>query len=171
MLHIIINVNISIISAFYFNILKMKKILSPQQKEALREQIVAFSKKYIGTPYEYSAPLRDEPKTFDCSGFVQFVYGNFGYEIPRSTILQAEFIKKTITDPRKIKPGDLIYLHGKRGYYTKKYPQGIGHVAMYIGKNKVIHASGSGIKRGVKIEELESAVKNRTPLVVIKRII
>ena len=149
----------------------MIKKLSPKQKRSLIQKIVAFSKKYIGLPYEYGASSIGNPHTFDCSGFVQFVYGRFGYGIPRSTIQQAELIKKTITDPRKIKPGDLIYLHGERGYYTKKYPQGIGHVVMYIGNNKVVHASGLGTKKGVKIEELESAVKNRMPLVVIKRII
>ncbi len=145
--------------------------LSPRQKEVLREQIVAFAKKYIGTPYEYGAPLRDKPGAFDCSGFVQFIYKHFGYEIPRSTIQQAEFIKKTVRDVRKIEVGDLIYLHGVRGYYTKKYPAGIGHVVMYIGNGEIIHAGGIGKKQGVQIDSIKKVVSSRKPLVVIKRVV
>lgn len=139
--------------------------------ESLREKIVDFAKKYVGAPYEYGAPLRDEPGAFDCSGFVQFVYKHFGYDIPRSTIQQASSIKKSVPDIKKAQPGDLIYLHGERGYYTKEFPAGIGHVVMYIGDKKIIHAGGLGKKKGVQIDDLKKVVNSRKPLVVIKRVI
>jgi cell wall-associated NlpC family hydrolase len=149
----------------------MIKNLSPAQKQSLREKIVEFAKKYIGAPYKYGAPLCDEPDAFDCSGFVQFVYKHFGYEIPRSTIQQATFIKKTVADIKKIEVGDLIYLHGVRGYYTKEYPTGIGHVVMYIGNGKIIHAGGIGKKQGVQTGDIKKIISSRKPLVVIKRVI
>ena len=137
----------------------------------MRQNIVSFAEKFVGVPYKYGAKDGDAPDYFDCSGFVQYVYKKFGYEIPRSTILQAEFIKKSVGGMRNLKGGDLIFMHGERGYYTKKFPQGIGHVVIYMGDGKVVHASGLGRKRGVVIENLKKVVANRRPLVVIKRII
>jgi cell wall-associated NlpC family hydrolase len=148
----------------------MKK-LSQKEKDVLRQNVVGFAEKFVGIPYKYGATLKDAPQAFDCSGFIQYVYKNFGYEIPRSTILQAEFIKKTIAGIKNIQVGDLIYLHGEKGYYTKKYPAGIGHVAMYIGNKEVIHANGRDKNGGVKIEKMIKVIETRRPLVVIKRII
>jgi cell wall-associated NlpC family hydrolase len=148
----------------------MKK-MTVKQKDELRKQIVEFAKKFISFPYQYGIQEPENPKAFDCSSFVQYIYKNFGYEIPRSTILQALHIKKTVKNIKEIKPADLIFLHGTRGYYTEKFPQGIGHVAMYIGDKKVIHASGNGKNKGVKIEDLKKVIKERKPLVVIKRVI
>ncbi len=148
----------------------MKK-LSSKEKDILRQNIVDFAKKFVGVPYKYGATLKDAPQAFDCSGFIQYVYKNFGYEIPRSTILQAEFIKKTVAGIGYIIIGDLIYMHGERGYYTKKFPQGIGHVVLYIGDGKVIHAGGKGKSAGVKIDKIKNVITRSGPLVVIKRII
>ena len=135
------------------------------------KKITDFAKKFVGVPYKYGATMKEAPKFFDCSSFVKYVFGHFGVEVPRSTIEQAEFLKKTVKTKRGLKIGDLLYLHGTRGYYTKKFPQGIGHVVMYIGNGKVIHAGGSGRKAGVKIGILFKVIKKGKPLVVIKRVI
>lgn len=149
----------------------MTQIRSEKQKEILRQKLITFARAYIGAPYTYGAAVKNHPRAFDCSSFVQHIYAYIGYQIPRSTIEQATFIKKTVPTTKDIKPGDLIYLHGSRGYYTRKFPTGIGHVIMYIGKDTVIHASGSGRKQGVVVEKLSAVIKSRKPLVVIKRII
>ncbi len=154
----------------------MKK-LSQKEKNILRQNLVDFAEKFVGIPYKYGATLKDAPQAFDCSGFIQYVYKNFGYEIPRSTILQAEFAGKKVKNIEDLKSGDLLFFHSNSGHYNKKFPQGIGHVAMYIGDNKVIHASAKRIatypriieKGSVEIKPLKLVIKKS--LVVIKRII
>ena len=49
-------------------------------------------KHFLGTPYEWGAT---GPNTFDCSGFVQYVYAHFGVSTGRSTydqITHGEFV-------------------------------------------------------------------------------
>ena len=145
----------------------------------MRQEVVNFAKKFVGTPYKYGAKLSEAPKFFDCSGFVQYVYGHFGYEIPRSTILQAAYAGKKIFGLSKILPGDLIFYRSIRGHYNPKYPQGIGHEVMYLGNGKGIHANSKiysdypkMIQKGsVKIQSLKKILKSEKRLVVIKRII
>ena len=64
----------------------------------------------------------------------QSVYKHFGYKIPRTSYSQRKAGKK-VKNISKAKAGDLIC------YY--------GHVAIYMGKNKIIHASNK--KTGIKI--------------------
>ncbi|MDL2222857.1 NlpC/P60 family protein [Bacteroidales bacterium OttesenSCG-928-M11] len=117
---------------------------STQQRTAREaEQIVNYSNKYIGIPYRYGGTTT---KGFDCSGFVQFVYREFNYTIPRSTDQQSqvgEKIKKT----SKLQPGDLVFF---RGSNKKKKPGHVGIVVKADGKGnfRFIHASSS---RGIII--------------------
>jgi len=145
------------------------------QKEI--EKLIVFAKQFIDIPYKYGATKDDAPNFFDCSGFIQYVFEHFGYTIPRSTIDQAEAIKRTIKDIKKIIPGDLIFLHGEKGHYNKKFPQGIGHVVMFLGDNKIIHATSKRISQkpikevgGVQIDNLNRRIKKDT-IVIIKRLI
>jgi cell wall-associated NlpC family hydrolase len=153
----------------------MKK-LSLKNKDILRQEVISFAKKFVGAPYKYGAKISVAPKYFDCSGFVQYVYNHFGYKIPRSTILQAEFAGKVV---KRIKPGDLIFFRGISGHYNKKFPKGIGHVVLYLGGKKAIHSASRRLKTypkiveegSVKIESIKSVVQKSKPLVVIKRVI
>jgi cell wall-associated NlpC family hydrolase len=156
----------------------MKK-LSSQKREILRNQVAAFAEKFAGAPYKYGARESEAPKYFDCSSFIQYVYRHFGYEIPRSTILQAEFAGKVIRNIKHLKLGDLIFFRSQSGHYNKKFPQGIGHMAMYLGEGRAIHAASKRFKvypkiveKGrIRIEPLEKIAKECKPLVVVKRII
>lgn len=156
----------------------MKK-LSSQKKEILRNQVTAFAEKFTGTPYKYGARESEAPKYFDCSSFIQYLYRHFGYEIPRSTILQAEFAGKVIRNIKRLKPGDLIFFRSQLGHYNKKFPRGIGHVAMYLGEGRAIHAASKRFKvyprvveKGrVKVEPLGKIARECKPLIVAKRVI
>ena len=85
-------------------------------------QIIRFAKTYIGTPYTWGGNGED---SFDCSGFVKFVYGHFGIEIPRHSKWQCnsgEFVPIT-----KIKKGDLVF------FISGSYPnRDITHVGIVI---------------------------------------
>jgi cell wall-associated NlpC family hydrolase len=141
------------------------------------EKLAAIAKKLRGRPYKYGAKPSEAPRYFDCSSFIQYLYGQIGHKLPRSTIEQAEYGKK-INNIKNIRAGDLIFLHGIKGHYNKKFPMGIGHVVMVLDKNKVIHASSRRIKNSpkivekgkVKIEPFTKILK-RKDIIVIKRIL
>ena len=90
---------------------------------------------------------------------------------PDGTNLAESTVKGKIKD---LKTGDLLFFHGNRGYYNKKFPQGIGHVIMYLGDNHIIHAKSiekSGRETGRVITEPADKWLKRKDLIVIKRII
>jgi cell wall-associated NlpC family hydrolase len=152
----------------------MKKKLSLKEKEALRKRLVYFARKHLGKPYKYGAKPWEAPKFFDCSSFTQYLYKRIGIELPRTALEQAHLGKKVnIKDGLEV--GDLIFIKGGWGHYDPKFPQGIGHVAIYVGDGKVIHAKWKKNKDGSddgKVEEwpVEKLLK-RKDLVVIKRIL
>ena len=111
------------------------------------QEIVAYAKKYLGYDYVYGG---SSPKTgFDCSGFTSYVYKNFGYSLSRSSVGQASNGVKVSKE--NLQPGDLVIY--KNTSLTK-----IGHVGIYIGDNKMIHASEPGV--GVIITDIDSKAHN-----------
>ena len=141
-----------------------------------KEKMIGFAKSLIGKPYKYGAKPEEAPNFFDCSSFTQYIFKQIGIELPRSTILQADCGEKIELD--KIEPGDLLFLHGTQGFYNKCFPEGIGHVILYIGNGKTIHAASERTnEKPAVIEKGEVEERNFTeileklkPLVVIKRI-
>lgn len=101
----------------------------------IRKQISDYAMNYIDTPYRWGS---NGPNSFDCSGFVNYIYQNIAnINLPRissdiSTIRQS---KKT----DNLLVGDLMFFKT-----TKK--NRISHVGIYIGNGKFIHAS-SGHKK------------------------
>jgi cell wall-associated NlpC family hydrolase len=65
--------------------------------------VLATAQKYIGTPYVYGGST---PAGFDCSGFVMFVYAQFGVSLPHSARAQGH-IGQTVSQANA-QPGDLI---------------------------------------------------------------
>lgn len=75
--------------------------------------VFAVAKKYIGVPYRYGG---DSPAGFDCSGYVQFVYAQFGVALPHSSSGQSNYGKPIrLKDAR---PGDLVIMPGHNGFYA-----------------------------------------------------
>lgn len=95
------------------------------------QQIANYAQQFVGNPYRYGGTSLT--KGADCSGFTQSVYKHFGYSIPRTSSSQRSAGKKVSWSQRKA--GDLICYSG--------------HVAIYIGNNKIVHASNA--KDGIKI--------------------
>lgn len=105
--------------------------------------IVAYAKTFVGYPYVYGT---NGPDTFDCSGFVQYVYKHFGYSISRSSKTQ---VNDGVTVAKSdLQPGDIIIFKN-----TAKTE--IGHVGIYIGGGQFVHASNPS--NGVMISSLETA--------------
>ena len=91
--------------------------------------LVAYAEKFMGTPYEWGAV---GPDTFDCSGFVKYVYAHFGVRLGRTTYDQignGEYVSR-----ENLQPGDLVF-------FGTGSPH---HVGIYVGDNIYIHAPRTG---------------------------
>ena len=123
-------------------------------REKMVKKLIEIARSQIGKPYKFGSDISWESKTkpcsFDCSSFVQWCFNGIGINIfkkRRSTILQAAATgKKVIRRLSGLQPGDLIFFDGERGYYRCDLFDGqkidVGHVAIYTGNEKIIHATG-----------------------------
>ena len=103
-------------------------------------RVVPTAEHYIGTPYRYGG---DSPRSgFDCSGFVQYVYGLQGVNLPRTSRQMAGSGIAVTPSARSLAVGDLLlFSQGGR----------ISHVAIYAGSGRFIHSSSSG--NGVRYDD------------------
>ena len=108
-------------------------------------KIADFALQYVGWPYIYG---EESPSTgFDCSGLVWYVYTHFGYTMCRTATTQYNNNGRVV-QKSELQPGDLVFF---KEYYGGS---GIGHVGIYIGDGKFVHASTS--TTGVIISDLNS---------------
>ncbi len=95
-----------------------------------QSDIVDIAIGLLGTKYVFGGESVDG---MDCSSFVQKVYKIAGINLPRTARYQAKFgIYVSLKD---LKPGDLLFFQT-----YAKFPS---HVGIYIGNNKMIHASSA----------------------------
>jgi cell wall-associated NlpC family hydrolase len=94
-----------------------------------------------GSPYRNGG---SDPHGFDCSGFTQYVYAQYGVTLPRDVATQ--FKQGKTVKPEAIAPGDLIF-------FATAGP-GASHVAIAVGGDQFVHApSSSGV---VRVERISS---------------
>lgn len=135
----------------------MKKILSkvPNITNSPTSQILDFAKSLIGVPYRYATSNPD--KGFDCSGFVSYVFSNFGFKVPRSSTEFASTGKPVKLEDAKV--GDVLIFTGTNPRVRK-----IGHVGIIYsiedGEIKFIHST-SGKANGVTITDFNAYYKSR----------
>ena len=107
-----------------------------------RRDLLDIALQLKGTPYRYGG---NHPGTgFDCSGFIQFSHSRAGLRVPRTT--RQQFQSSRSVSIQQIRPGDLLF------YETEgRRP---GHVALYLGQGRMIHAPSSG--KAVTISRLDN---------------
>jgi cell wall-associated NlpC family hydrolase len=107
------------------------------------ESIVGFATQFVGAPYVWSGA---SPDGFDCSGFTQYVYKQFGLKLPHSSAGQYSTQYGTIvSNPDDLRPGDIVF-------FVNTYKCGISHVGIYVGDGEVVQALSP--KQGVGFANL-----------------
>ena len=96
---------------------------------ATGEAVVAYAKQYLG--YKYVAGGASPSKGFDCSGFTQYIYKHFGINLNRVSRDQSK--NGVSVEKANLQQGDILLFRGSSG-------SAIGHVGIYIGGGKFIHA-------------------------------
>lgn len=141
-----------------------------------KDQLLKIAKSLINKPYKYGAALDEAPHVFDCSSLTQHIFKEIGIDIPRSSVLQAadsrgQEIQMT-ANFSNLETGDLLFMRSTRGYYNDELFSdrkiAIGHVAIYIDDNKIIHARSS--INAVAEQELQDLTKDPNyKIVLVKR--
>ncbi len=111
--------------------------------DSSNSSIVSYAKRFLGCSYVYGA---SGPNSFDCSGFTSYVYRHFGKSIPRSSSAQYAGCRKI--SKSSLRPGDLVFFTGHSG-------GSVGHVAIYMGGGRIIHAANP--RSGVCTTSLNSS--------------
>jgi cell wall-associated NlpC family hydrolase len=90
-------------------------LLNPPFPTYNTEKVMQVSAKYVGVPYVFGG---ETPAGFDCSGYVKFVFSQFGIALPHSVNGQARMGK--IIKPEDALPGDLVIMndHSHDGIYA-----------------------------------------------------
>ena len=106
-------------------------------------RVISTAAEYLGAPYRRGG---SSPSTgFDAAGFVRFVFGQLGVILPRRSRDQARLGEQVREDWHVIAPGDLLLFEDD---------DGINHVAIYVGRNRIIHATEPG--GGVLYDDLKT---------------
>jgi cell wall-associated NlpC family hydrolase len=98
-----------------------------KKKRTIGERAAAIAVREVGVPYRWGGA---SPAGFDCSGLVYWAYGRLGIELPHSSY--ALYDQGRQVSSSRIKRGDLLFFSG------------LGHVGIYIGRGRMVHAPHSG---------------------------
>ena len=109
--------------------------------------VVAEARRYLNSQYVFWANGSEPGEQMDCSRFVQNVMRNMGVSISRSTHTQKN--EGRSVGFNEMQPGDCIYYNG--------------HVVMFIGNGRIIHASSTAGK------VVEANVYGRNTIITIRR--
>ncbi len=108
----------------------------PPAPPTVSERAVRLARTQLGVPYSYGGA---SPAGFDCSGLVSWVYGRLGVSLPHNAAALYDIGRPVAR--ASLRPGDLVFFSG------------LGHVGMYIGRGRMIHAPQSG--QTVEIQALD----------------
>jgi cell wall-associated NlpC family hydrolase len=118
----------------------------------LGERAATIALKAVGVPYRWGGA--SPASGFDCSGLVYWTYKQLGLELPHSSYALYERGRRVARS--RLKRGDILFFYG------------LGHVGVYLGRGRMVHAPQSG--RTVEVVELRRSYYGRG-LVGARRIV
>jgi peptidoglycan DL-endopeptidase CwlO len=110
--------------------------VSKRPKRALGERAARIALRAVGVPYRWGGT--SPASGFDCSGLVYWAYGKQGVEVPHSSYALAGIGRRV--GRSRLEPGDVLVFSG------------YGHVGLYVGRDRMVHAPNSG--RVVEVVQL-----------------
>jgi cell wall-associated NlpC family hydrolase len=100
------------------------------------ERAAQAALKAVGVPYRWGG---ESPSSgFDCSGLVRWAYGRVGIDLPHNSY--ALYGEGRRVPKSRLEPGDVLFF------------EGLGHVGLYLGRGRMVHAPQSG--RNVEVVHL-----------------
>jgi cell wall-associated NlpC family hydrolase len=99
-----------------------------KRKRTIGERAATIALKAVGVPYRWGGA--SPSSGFDCSGLVYWAYGRLGVEVPHSSY--ALFDQGRRVARARMRPGDVLFFSG------------LGHVGLYVGDGRMVHAPHSG---------------------------
>jgi murein DD-endopeptidase len=99
-----------------------------RNKPTIGERAATIALRAVGVPYRWGGA--SPASGFDCSGLVYWAYGRLGVELPHSSY--ALFGQGRRVARARMRPGDVLFFSG------------LGHVGLYLGRGRMVHAPSSG---------------------------
>lgn len=111
---------------------------TPSAKE---QKIMAEARKYLGVPYRFGGT---DTSGFDCSGFIRYIFGRHGIDLPHSSDAQYSSYGRFVSID-SLEPGDLVFF--------TTYNEGVSHSGIYVGNGNFISATTSN---GIALANMKS---------------
>jgi cell wall-associated NlpC family hydrolase len=109
------------------------------RKPTIGQRAAKIAVREVGVPYRWGGA--SPASGFDCSGLVYWTYARLGIALPHSSY--ALYDQGRRISRSRMKAGDLLFFYG------------LGHVGIYIGRGRMVHAPHSGTR--VQIVRLRSS--------------
>lgn len=103
--------------------------------------VLDYARAQVGEPYQWGAA---GPDSWDCSGLTMRAWETAGISLPHYTV--AQYYAGTPISAGELRPGDLVF------WSSSSSPDGIHHVALYLGDGMIVHAPRTG--RDVTVESM-----------------
>ena len=103
-------------------------------------QLADLAQQSVGSPYRWGGT---SPAGFDCTGFVMWVYSQFGVDLPHN--VAGQFASGPSVAAEDLAPGDVLV-------FANTYTRGLSHVGIYIGDGQFVHAADE--RHGVTVSSL-----------------
>lgn len=103
-------------------------------------EVAYLAEQEVGAPYRWGGT---SPAGFDCTGFVLWVYGQFGVELPHNEAGQLASGPSVAADD--LQPGDVLV-------FANTYRGGLSHTGIYVGNGRFVHAVDE--RHGVAVSSL-----------------
>jgi cell wall-associated NlpC family hydrolase len=103
-------------------------------------EVADLAEQYVGSPYRWGGA---SPSGFDCTGFVMWVYSQFGVAMPHNEAGELASGERVGTDD--LQPGDVLV-------FANTYRRGLSHAGIYVGNGQFVHAADE--RHGVMVSSL-----------------